>query len=109
MAGPAEVKRWFESLPGSAAAERKFKEKAMHQAMLHLEHTAPGEVRPWLEAQPPEPWRSPVAYATAAKKLAQTDPAAAMEWVKTIRDQKFLTDIGALQKTPGEKQPAARK
>jgi hypothetical protein len=93
--GPAEVKRWFESLPDSTLSERKFKEKAMHQAALHLEHTAPEELRPWLEAQPPKLWRAPAAYATAAKNLAQTDPAAALNWLAALPQRPVPLKIGA--------------
>jgi hypothetical protein len=135
--GMEELKRWFESIPAGTAMERKFKEKGMALTAQQLEQSDPAEARKWLEAQPPELWRSRSAYTSAAKKLAKTDragalnwlaslpagkatvgreagreifrawqeekPEEAMQWSRTVTDHRFLTDISALQKAPGER------
>jgi len=82
--GTEEVKRWFESIPAGSDMERKFKEKGMSLTAQQLEQGDPAEARKWLRAQPPEPWRSPAAYAAAAKKLAKTDRAGALTWLASL-------------------------
>jgi hypothetical protein len=135
--GSEELKRWFGSLPVGTANESKCKEKAMEATAKHLAHRDLTAARQWLETQPPEPWRSKAAYALVAKKIAETDRAAAlswlaaipagtatvgreagreifrawqeekpdeaMQWMRTVTDPKFLADIGALKKAPGER------
>jgi hypothetical protein len=82
--GNDELKRWFESIPGATPVERKWKQKAMHEVALRLEHRDLTAAKQWLVAQPAEPWRSSAAYALVAKKLAATDRAAALSWLASI-------------------------
>lgn len=82
--GDEGLKRWFESLPGATPVERKWKQKAMHEVALRLEHRDLTLAKQWLEVQPAEPWRSSPAYALMAKKLAATDRAAALTWLASL-------------------------
>ncbi len=82
--GVEQLRRWFGSIPGGTPAERKFKQKAMHTVALHLEYRDLQAAKQWLETQPPVPWLSTPAFALVAKRLAETDRGAALNWLASL-------------------------
>ncbi len=75
----AGLKNWPDTGPGSAA-----RQAAVDAVSHHLVSQDVAIAADWVQQQAFRPWRSDSLIGKVASRYAETDPAAAMEWVQTL-------------------------
>ncbi|MDQ3622480.1 MAG: hypothetical protein M3463_08340 [Verrucomicrobiota bacterium] len=77
------VRNWFALLPetGAGSAAKKAAAEAVYRQLADFDLATAAH---WVHQQASRPWRSNSAIGNLAWRYAETDPAAAMEWVQTL-------------------------